>query len=128
MKRLCFVLSCLLMIMNRAQAEQPARPFLVQHCEKCHSGDKPQGEFSMATLTDDFNDKQNRQRWLSVLEQLRADSMPPKERPRPPAHDRQVVMKWIEAQSSKSRVGTQGNRRPRRDATAQSRRICQYDT
>lgn len=104
MKRLCLGLSFLLVIITSARAEQPARPFLVQHCEKCHSGSKPQGDFSMATMTDDFNDKQNRQRWLSVLEQLKADSMPPTEQPRPPAQDRQIVMEWIEAQSSKAEL------------------------
>src|SRR5581483_10143816 len=42
----------------------PARSFLAQHCQGCHAGDKPKGKFRLQTLTQDFNDKANRERWL----------------------------------------------------------------
>ena len=87
-----------------AAAEIPAKQFFTQHCQKCHSGENLQGDFSLASLTEDFADKQNRQQWLTVLEQLKHGNMPPKEKPRPPAEDLQGVMDWISMQAAKAEI------------------------
>jgi hypothetical protein len=71
-----------------------------QHCEKCHSGAKPKGHFAIASLSDDFNDRKNREHWLAVLEQLKNGEMPPKEKPRPREKDVQSVMEWISTRAA----------------------------
>src|SRR4051812_39588624 len=53
-------------------SDGPARPFLARHCQGCHAGDKPKGKFRLETLTQDFNDKANRERWLAVSEQVKS--------------------------------------------------------
>lgn len=76
-------------------ADDPSRPFFAQHCKTCHEGPKPKGKFRVESLTQDFNDKANRERWQAVLEQVKEGAMPPKEKPRPAARDVQTVTNWI---------------------------------
>jgi hypothetical protein len=76
-------------------ADDPARLLFAEHCEKCHSGPKHKGDFQIESLSPDFADRKNREQWLTVLDQLKAGDMPPKEKPRPPAHDVQAAVDWI---------------------------------
>ena len=71
----------------RAAEADSSKAFFAQHCQACHAGTKPKGNFRLESLTQDFSDKANRERWLAVLEQVKAGTMPPKEKPRPPAKD-----------------------------------------
>lgn len=73
----------------------PAGPLLAEHCEKCHKGSKHKGDFQIDSLTPDFSDPKNVERWVAVLEQLKAGDMPPEDRPRPPAPQVDAVVKWI---------------------------------
>ncbi len=86
------------------EAQVPTEKFFAQHCDKCHSGVNLKGDFDIANLTDNFTDKQNREQWLTVLEQLKAGAMPPEERPRPPTLEVQRVMDWISAQAEKAEL------------------------
>jgi len=79
-------------------AENPSQPFFAQHCQACHSGDKPKGDFRVDRLSADFSDKSNRLRWLSALEQLKAGNMPPAEKPRPSSSDIQAFTRWVNSQ------------------------------
>jgi hypothetical protein len=73
----------------------PASSLFADHCQKCHSGEKPKGDFEIASLTPDFSDRKNREKWLAVRDKLEAGEMPPKKKPRPPAQDVQTVVAWI---------------------------------
>ena len=73
----------------------PVRPFFAQHCQGCHAGTKPKGNFRLESLSQDFDDKANRERWLTVLEQVKSGAMPPDEKPRPPAKDVETLAGWI---------------------------------
>ena len=64
-------------------ADDLARSFFARHCQTCHEGAKPKGKFRLESLTQDFSDKANRERWQAALEQVKSDTMPPEERPRP---------------------------------------------
>ena len=75
-------------------AEQ-IKPLFAKHCQSCHRGDKPKGDFLVESLSQDFTDNANRKRWLSVLEQVKAGTMPPKEKPRPSAEEVKVLTDWI---------------------------------
>ena len=83
------------------QAADPARPFFAQHCRTCHEGKKPKGNFRLDSLSLDFSDKANRERWSAVLERLRDGTMPPKEKPRPPAQEVRAVTDWIRGRIEK---------------------------
>ena len=68
----------------RAELSEAHRAFFDAHCTKCHSGEKPKGNWRIDDLGSDFADKVSRERWESVLEKLEAGEMPPKSKPRPP--------------------------------------------
>ncbi len=76
-------------------APSPTRQFFAQHCQKCHSGSKPKGDFQIESLTQDFADRKNREQWLTVQEQLKTGDMPPKDKPRPSAPEVQAAVEWI---------------------------------
>ncbi len=78
------------------------RPFLEQHCQECHSGAKPKGDWRLDQLTTDFTGKSARGRWEKVLEQLQTSEMPPKKQSRPPEAEARLVMEWISGQVSRA--------------------------
>src|SRR5262245_59184756 len=80
---------------DRKPSDAPALAFLAQHCTECHAGNKPKGGFRLDSLTQDFSNKTNRQRWLAVSEQLRTGAMPPRGKPRPSAKDVTTLTDWI---------------------------------
>src|SRR5690349_13215803 len=61
--------------------DDPFRPLLMRYCQACHVGDRPQGGFSLASLSPDFSNEANRKRWQTVLKRVRAGEMPPKSSP-----------------------------------------------
>ena len=67
----------------RAAEADPSKAFFAQHCQACHTGAKAKGKFRLESLTQDFSDKANRERWQAVLEQVESGTMPPQEKPRP---------------------------------------------
>ena len=73
----------------------PAKSFFARHCQACHTGPKVRGDFRLNNLSLDFNDRANRERWLNVLEQVKSGTMPPKEKPRPPASEVTALSDWI---------------------------------
>jgi len=75
--------------------EEQIRPFLVRHCQECHSGEKPKGNLRVDQLTADFAADAGRRRWRSVLERIQADEMPPQAKPRPPEKEVQALTKWV---------------------------------
>src|SRR5205085_12410645 len=76
-------------------ADDPAQRLFAQHCQKCHSGAKPKGDFQIEQLSADFADRKNRDQWLKVLEEIRDGKMPPKDKPRPPAKNVRAAVTWI---------------------------------
>ncbi len=100
----CAVLALVTNNIASAQEVISARQLFIQHCEKCHSAVKAEGDFTVASLTDDFNDRQNREKWLTVLAQLKEGNMPPKDEPRPQVKDVQSVIDWISTQAGKAEL------------------------
>jgi mono/diheme cytochrome c family protein len=88
-----------------------ARPFLTRHCQECHRGEKPKGDFLVDRLGSDFADDAVRGRWLTVLKRIRAGEMPPKSKPRPPEKEVQALTAWIRTRAEAAetaRRSTQG--------------------
>ncbi|HYH64893.1 MAG TPA: DUF1592 domain-containing protein [Urbifossiella sp.] len=78
-----------------APKDGPAAPFLVQHCQSCHAGEKPKGKFRTDSLTADFTDKANRERWAAALEQVESGTMPPQGKARPAQKDVAALTGWV---------------------------------
>jgi mono/diheme cytochrome c family protein len=81
-------------------ADDMPRKFFVAHCQACHAGKEPKGDFRSARLTTDLFNKANRDQWLAVLGHLQAGTMPPKEKPRPSPSEIETVTKWINRQAA----------------------------
>src|SRR5438105_10920215 len=79
--------------------DDPFRTFLTRHCQECHSGQKPKGDFSLDKLAPEFDNAANRERWLAVLKRMQAGEMPPKAKPRPAEKDVQALAGWIAAKA-----------------------------
>ena len=84
--------------------DDPFRTFLTRHCQECHAGEKPKGNFSLDKLAPDFDNAANRERWLAVLKRVQAGEMPPKAKPRPAQKDVQALAGWIEAKARVARL------------------------
>lgn len=100
----------------KPSATSPVEKLFAAHCQDCHSGAKPKGEFSLASLTREFSNEANRRRWTEVAEQLQAGTMPPADKPRPPAADVKAVLDWIGerlAASKPTQPGDPANHPPR---------------
>jgi hypothetical protein len=65
---------------ERARFAKQIRPVLIAHCYGCHSQEaaKPKGDFRLDQLAPDFAGEANAERWLTVLQQVKAGEMPPK--------------------------------------------------
>ena len=74
--------------------EASVRPLLDEYCVSCHSGDDANGgiDFSAIDTTDDV--KQAFETWDTVLEHLRAGTMPPKEADQPTDEERETFYRW----------------------------------
>src|SRR5262249_37040510 len=54
------------------QFDDSIRPFLVQHCQECHSGDKAKGGLRLDELGPNFDTRVARERWLAVRNRVQA--------------------------------------------------------
>ncbi len=71
-------------------------PVLEQRCFDCHDDDMKKGDVSLAALTDPRNPSRHDIRlWDKVREQLRAGTMPPKNKPPLEPQGKQAVLDWI---------------------------------
>jgi cytochrome c5 len=91
--------------------EDLSRKFFEQYCHACHTGSQPKGEFRVDALSQDFASKENREKWLNVIEQLKTGTMPPKGKPRALPDEAQALIDWIGGQivaAENARNGLQG--------------------
>ena len=75
--------------------DMQVRPLFVKHCQECHDTEKPKGNFRIDRLSADFTDAASRERWLTVIEQLKSGAMPPKGKPRPADKEVRALFDWI---------------------------------
>ena len=93
-------------------------PFFAAHCNKCHTGAKPKGDFDTAAgkLPNDFLDPAAKGQWKEIVNVLNAHSMPPKKEKQPSATDVTAVVDWITAQAVRAELA-------RRDTAVVLRRL-----
>ena len=78
------------------------KPLLAKHCQACHYGDKPKGDFPIDKLSLDFGNNENRRQWLAVLKQVKDGTMPPKGKPRPTAQEVLSLVDWISGRAAEN--------------------------
>jgi hypothetical protein len=78
--------------------ENPSSAFFERYCYACHAVAEPKGDFRVDRLSQDFADKNNREQWLNVAEQLKIGTMPPKGKPLPAADNVKALTDWIDIQ------------------------------
>jgi len=95
---------------TQAGFEKRIGPLLKKYCERCHRGDKPQGDFDLAEFRSLAAVKKSRATWRTVLEVLREDEMPPED-PLPTSAERRALIEWVESATKIdwSRVRTPGH-------------------
>ena len=72
------------------------KPFLEQHCTRCHGEKKQKGKLTLHTVADDFSAEESVEGWIAVLDQLSFDEMPPPdEEDRPDRLATAEIVGWI---------------------------------
>ncbi|MHC4994916.1 MAG: DUF1588 domain-containing protein [Planctomycetota bacterium] len=76
--------------------EQTVRPFMEDHCFKCHGPDKQKGDLRLDEKTEVISGLADAEMWEDVLDQLVFGEMPPSKEPTPPREKVDEVVSWIE--------------------------------
>jgi hypothetical protein len=74
-------------------------PVIKKFCSKCHTGDEPEGDFSLYfTREQDFIDRVSSERefFEKMVENLRDRKMPPDDAPQPQEAERDRLVEWVE--------------------------------
>ena len=93
-------------VLNRTVDDQHVRPFLMKYCQKCHSGEKPEGEFAVdiGRLPNNFADPLIRGRWREIVNVLNSHEMPPETEKQPAIEEVGRVVDWITEQTVKAEL------------------------
>lgn len=93
------------------------RPFLDQHCLKCHGPETQKSGFRVDThLPNEFLSRSVTEKWNEVLHMLNAGDMPPEDETRPETAEVRRVVEWIEGERLRAE-------RARRDRAVVLRRL-----
>jgi mono/diheme cytochrome c family protein len=74
------------------------KPFLAEHCARCHGEKKQKGDLRFDTLPRDFAAPLSASHWADAMERISAREMPPDDEPQPKAEDAARVAEWIAQQ------------------------------
>ena len=116
------IIACLLLLLPLLlapadlRAEEPANfdktvtPFFTRYCLRCHDAKKQEGQFRLDTLSRDFTDMLNAQRWSEVLFRLNSGEMPPKSEPQLSTEELGQLSEAISRQIDAGRAARMGRR------------------
>jgi mono/diheme cytochrome c family protein len=90
--------------------EATVKPFLAQHCSKCHNAEKKKGDLTLHDLAAAAAEGKDLGRWTTIAERLKAGDMPPEGEPQPSPETIDAVTHWIDAELLKA--GRTGAIRP----------------
>lgn len=79
--------------------DERTRAFIMTHCQACHSGEKPKGDFRLDQLGADFANPVTREHWLAALKRVQAGEMPPRDKPQPAEQDVRAFAAWVETKA-----------------------------
>ena len=72
------------------------RPFVAQHCARCHGEAEPQGDLALTTFATADAARAAPDTWELVRDVLAYGEMPPEGEPAPPAPEVEAVLAWLE--------------------------------
>ena len=78
-----------------ARFEKLVKPFFAQHCTKCHSEKKHEGDLRLDTLEARFESPKVMGHWEEIMNRINSGDMPPDEEPRPQPELVSQVADWI---------------------------------
>lgn len=76
--------------------QQHVKPFLKQHCERCHHGEKQTSGIRVDQLSAALEDR-HLKLWEVIRQQVAKNAMPPEDEPQPNALERQRFDEWVQA-------------------------------
>ncbi|NBV23108.1 MAG: DUF1588 domain-containing protein [Proteobacteria bacterium] len=82
--------------------ETDVRPFLTQHCVKCHGERKQAGKLALHQLDGSLTSEKAREIWARVAEKLWLGEMPPEDEPHPSPHASGRVVNWLTAEFARA--------------------------
>src|SRR5450755_1469519 len=99
----CLLLALLLAVSGSRAGEAPAspefdkvlKPFLEEHCTRCHGEKKHKGEFRLDTLSRDFVLGTPAMHWSDVMDRISSGERPPKDEPRPNTEQAAKMVEWL---------------------------------
>lgn len=71
------------------------KPYLQQHCIRCHGPEVQKGKLSLENTGDQFATAKEVELWLNILDMLSFNDMPPPDEPQPKALETAKVVDWI---------------------------------
>jgi len=100
---LSVAIAWLLAIAGGQAADAPAatdfdaavKPFLEEHCTRCHGEKKHKGELRLDTLSRDFAAGGAAMHWADVMDRISSGEMPPEEEPQPKIADATKIVEWL---------------------------------
>ncbi len=104
--------------------QEVAKPFIEQHCLKCHGEKTAKAGYRIDLLTGDFSKANAAEQWKEVIDRINAGEMPPEGSPRPNAKQTAEFVGWVNSQlkeierTAKSAGGRIPMRRLNRDEYA----------
>ena len=98
MRKIGFV--CLVVAIPPASGQEPIPDaplaFIESHCLECHDADTEKGEINLDLFDVDWSDKGSHLLWERALNAVKSGEMPPEEKARPGAADRETFLSWID--------------------------------
>ena len=99
----CFTLAVLLSATASRAIESAAppdfdtaiKPFLEEHCVRCHGEKKHKGELRLDTLPRDFVSGGAAMHWSDIMDRISSGEMPPEEEPQPKLADATKIVDWL---------------------------------
>ena len=70
------------------------QPLLNKYCFECHSGDEISGDVDFGSIATSKDIDESFELWESMVDNLRAHSMPPEDAPQPSEEERQRIERW----------------------------------
>ncbi|MFO0942823.1 MAG: DUF1592 domain-containing protein [Pirellulales bacterium] len=74
--------------------EQIAKPFLKQHCVRCHNENERNSGIRVDGLDGQFEDSSIKL-WEAIQKQMQTNVMPPEDEPQPSKKDREELLEWL---------------------------------
>jgi hypothetical protein len=78
-----------------AEFRADIRPILQTYCFDCHGDGMSKGKVAFDSFKSDQAAVEDRELWWKALKNLRANLMPPANKPRPTPQEREVIAHWI---------------------------------